>query len=253
MRSPRPYKWLAQYYDSLFTFHWDWFAAARDQILAKILPGVESACDLACGTGSTALSLAKRGIRMYGVDLSPTMCRLSREKARRSRIAFHVLHADMRAFRLREPVDLVLCEFDALNHVRYKSDLDEVARCVSRALSAGGYFYFDVNTRLAFEKVWPTTWWLEQPGVAVVMHGDSDPENDRAWTDVEWFVREGRLWRRHTERVEEVCWSNREIHAALRSAGFDSIRSFDAAPFFGQDRLTTPGCRTFFLARKRKN
>ena len=62
--------------------------------------GVESACDLACGTGTTALLLARRGIRMFGVDLSPAMCRLARQKARHAGLPLVVLQADMRSFRL---------------------------------------------------------------------------------------------------------------------------------------------------------
>src|SRR5690242_10520551 len=138
----RPYRWLAEYYDQLFDFHLDWFERARQTILGRILAGVESACDLACGTGNTALRLAREGIRMTGVDLSPAMCRIAREKARRAGFPLRVIHADMREFRLPELVDLILCEFDALNHVPQKQDLARVAGAVSQALRPGGHFYF---------------------------------------------------------------------------------------------------------------
>ena len=39
------------------------------------------------------------------------------------------------------------------------------------------------------------------------------------------------------------------MRAALQTAGFDKIRSWDAAPFF-EDAFTRPGYRTFWLARK---
>lgn len=246
----RPYRWLAEYYDKLFTFHLPWFEAARQSVLGKILPRVESACDLACGTGTTALLLAAKGIKMFGVDLSPAMCRIAREKARRARLPLGVLRADMRSFRLPEPVDLVLCEFDALNHVPRKADLARVARAVARALRPGGYFYFDVNNLLAFEKVWRGTWWIEKGGVALVMHGGYDRRRAKGWTDVEWFIREGRCWRRHHERVEQVCWSAAEIRRTLREAGFDQVRAWDAAPFMNTDQSVRPGYRTFYLARR---
>src|SRR5512147_27301 len=119
----RPYHWLALYYDRVFSFARSWGEAPRTHVLGRLLRRVESACDLACGTGSTAVTLAHRGIKAFGVDLSPTMCRLAREKARRARVPLQVLRADMRTFRLPEPVDLVLCEFDALNHVPRRTDL----------------------------------------------------------------------------------------------------------------------------------
>ena len=247
----RPYRWLARYYDRLFTFHLPWFQAARDRILGGILPEVESGCDLACGTGTTAVLLARRGIRMFGVDLSPAMCRLARAKARQRHLPVQVLHGDMRDFRLPERVDLVLCEFDALNHVPRKEDLARVAHAVSRSLRPGGHFYFDVNNELAFKKVWPGAWWIEKPGVVLVMHGGwIERHGVCGRSDVEWFVREGKMWRRHREHIEQVAWGAAEMRGALREAGFDRVRAFDATPFFAGDPRIEPGCRTFYLARK---
>ncbi|MGH7867991.1 MAG: class I SAM-dependent methyltransferase, partial [Candidatus Dormibacteraceae bacterium] len=67
------------------------------------------ACDLACGTGTTALELASRGIKVFAVDLSPIMCRITRQKAICARAKINVLLGDMRTFRLPEPVDLITC------------------------------------------------------------------------------------------------------------------------------------------------
>jgi SAM-dependent methyltransferase len=246
----RPYKWLAEYYDQLFTFHLPWFEAVRQRVLGDILPHVDSACDLACGTGTTALLLAGRGIKMFGVDLSPVMCRLARQKAHRARLPLRVFRADMRDFRLPEQVGLVLCEFDAINHVARKPDLKRVARAVSRALKPGGYFYFDVNNRRAFEKIWPGSWWMEKPGFALVMHGGYDRARDRGWSYLEWFFREGKLWRRHREYIEQVAWTPAEIRGTLRESGFDRVRALDATPYCTNEPNISPGCRTFYLARK---
>ena len=244
------YRHLAQYYDQLLSSLRAPMDVARRQVLGRILPQVVSACDLACGTGTTALALARKGIRMFAVDSSRAMCRLARQKARRTGLPLRVLCADMRKFRLPEPVDLITCEFDALNHVPRKADLQMVAKAVAQALKPGGYFFFDVNNRSGFERYWSGTFWIERRGVVLVMRGRHDAKHDRAWTDIELFIREGKLWRRRHERVEEVCWSRDEIRRALREAGFDRLRAWDAAPFFKNDPMIRPGCRTVYLARK---
>ena len=133
-------------------------------------------------------------------------------------------------FACLQPVDLILCEFDALNHAPDKQDLARVAHAVSRALRPSGYFYFDVNNRLAFEVVWPGAWFTESPGVALVMHGGYD----RGITDIEWFLREDAMWRRHHEHIEQVAWTPAEMRRTLRAAGFDRIRAFYAVPFHGR-------------------
>jgi SAM-dependent methyltransferase len=244
----RPYRWLAEYYDHLFELRRP-FETARKRVIGPILPSVRSACDLCCGTGTFAVSMAGNGMRMFAVDLSPGMCRITRRKANDAGVAIRVIRADMRDFELPQRVDLITCEFDALNHVPEKRDLQRVLRCVIRALQPRGHFAFDVNNRLAFERVWSNTWFVDKDPVAMVMHGGHMPRSDRAWTDVEWFVRDGKTWTRHHEHVEEVCWSATEMRSALQQVGFEKIRAWDAAPFF-DDAFTRPGYRTFWLARK---
>ncbi|HXH51222.1 MAG TPA: methyltransferase domain-containing protein [Terriglobia bacterium] len=244
-----PYKLLAVYYDRLFEPIRAPMGRVRQQVLADILRRAEVACDLACGTGTTAVELARRGIRMYAVDASAAMCRLARQKARDAGTRLTVLHGDMRSFRLPETVDLVTCEFDAVNHVPRKSDLDRVTRAVARALRPGGWFFFDVNNRLAFEKVWTGTWRHELPGVVLVMHGGYDGRRQKGWSNAEWFIRKGKNWRRFCERVEEVAWTPAEIRKSLRRAGFTTIQSWDQAPFVREWKIS-PGYRTLYLARK---
>ncbi len=245
-----PYTLLAPHYDQLFTLPLVWSRLARRRLLGKILPQARSVCDLACGTGTTALEFARRGLRVFAVDLSPTMCRLARRKVLRARLPVCVLRADMRTFRLPEPVDLITCEFDAINHVPQKADLARVSRAVARALRPGGYFFFDVNNRLAFQKIWPRAWWAERGGMALVLHGGYDRRRDKGWTNAEWFLRRDHGWQRFRERYEQVCWTHAQICRCLRQAGFGRIRAWDATRFFRGDPLIRPGCRTFYLARK---
>lgn len=54
------------------------------------------------------------------------------------------------------------------------------------------------------------------------MRNGNDARNDRAWCDLDWFIRSGRgNWQRRHERVEEVCWSAKEIRTIFKNAGFD--------------------------------
>lgn len=249
--SVQPYRWLAQYYDQFFEPLRMPVDAARERVLQGILPRVETACDLACGTGLTAVSLAQRGIRVYAVDLSPVMCRLARRKARAERVKVRVIESDMCTFELPERVDLVTCECDALNHVPRRSDLGRVARAVRRALKPGGHFFFEINNAEGFRTYWSGTNWLEESGVVAVMRNGHNVTADKAWTDIEWFVQRGKFWRRHHERVEEVAWTTDAVVSALGKAGFDPVHSWDAAPFYaGSNPWVGPGCRSIYLARK---
>jgi SAM-dependent methyltransferase len=247
MPTVKPYRWLAEHYDALFGASRRAIADARRGLLLDLMPEVRSACDLGCGTGDTALEFAGAGIRTYAVDLSPGMCRAARAKARREGLKVRVIQADMRRFALPEPVDLVTCEADALNHVPRRGDLKLVLRCVSRVLRPGGHFFCDVNTALGFASYWNGPFYAEAPGLVAIMR--SGHEGDRAWSAIDFFMREGRLWRRGSERVEEVCWPAEEMRRALEAAGFDEVREIDAGPMLPFPNMG-PGCRTFWVARK---
>src|SRR5262249_93495 len=90
LESKTSYSWLGKYYDRFFSSFAPFAERARAVVLGPILPGVKSACDIACGTGTTALQLADRGIRMFGVDLSREMCRQARAKARDASLELRV-------------------------------------------------------------------------------------------------------------------------------------------------------------------
>lgn len=223
----------------------------RQSLLGKTLATAKSACDLACGTGSASVTLAGQGIRMFAVDISSTMCRLARLNAKKAKAPIQVLRADMRSFQLPEKVDVVLSEFNALNHVPNKSDLGLVAQAAIRALAPGGYFYFDVNTRRIFQEQWPHSHYVEQRGALFVIHGGYDAQIDKGCITIDCFVREGRHWRRLRERIEEVCWNHAEIQQSLRQAGFNKIRSVDASNLqFEGMPVIPPGLVTFYIAQK---
>ena len=147
-----------------------------------------TACDLCCGTGTTALEMARRGYKVYAVDRSPEMLEVARAKFARAGADITIVRADMRSFRLPEPVDLITCEFDAINHLEHKRELRDVARAASGALRPGGWFFFDANTRQAFEKLWVANWILQGDGYFMTAHGGYDKQRDKGWTEFDWFV-----------------------------------------------------------------
>jgi SAM-dependent methyltransferase len=224
------------------------------RLARRALPNLQVVCELGCGTARTAVEFARQGLRVYGVDLSASMLRVAKQKIRKAGVPVRLTRADMRTFRLPEPVDLVSSEWGVVNHVPRRADLMKVAKAVARALKPGGYFLFDVNNRPVFERIWAGTQIKKTPGIFWLQEGGWDARRKKGWQKMTWFVHRGAgLWKRYDEAGEEVEWNASEIRRTLRRAGFDHIRAYDYMALTSKSRPPAGlrGYKTLFLARKK--
>jgi ubiquinone/menaquinone biosynthesis methyltransferase len=98
--------------------------------MAPVRPGIR-ALDLACGTGDIAFALAARGARVVGLDVTPRMIELAKEKGTRPLF----LVGDMMALPFADAsIDVVTTGYG----VRNVPDLDGALAEVRRVLRRGG-------------------------------------------------------------------------------------------------------------------
>jgi ubiquinone/menaquinone biosynthesis C-methylase UbiE len=93
--------------------------------------------EVACGTGRIAARLAQEGVNIVGLDRSPEMLEVAREKTRGlERVRW--VEADMRAFDLGETFGLVIVPGHSFQHLN--TPLDQVAclECIARHLQRDG-------------------------------------------------------------------------------------------------------------------
>ena len=99
----------------------------------------EPIVELGVGTGRIAIPIAREtGKRVIGIDRSPAMLAVGRERAGDLPIEFR--EGDFRDFTVEEPVDLVICPFRALLHASTWADKRRVFESVAAALKPGGRF-----------------------------------------------------------------------------------------------------------------
>jgi SAM-dependent methyltransferase len=115
-----------------------------------ITEGTRSLLELACGTGAITIPLAhhlsertrpSRRTRVVGIDESPAMLRLARE--RNEHIEW--ILGDMRSPPVVGPFDLVFCCFNTLQLLLSDDDLAQAFRAARQLIgSDGGIFAFDI-------------------------------------------------------------------------------------------------------------
>jgi SAM-dependent methyltransferase len=126
----------------------------------KLLPELEKrgvrkgqVLDVGCGTGRAFEPLLKRGWKVQGCDISPSML----EIARRQFPEIELDVADMRELPVYGEFELVLIMNDAVNYMIGEGELERAMASVSANLARDGLVLFDSNSlemyRLAYESV----------------------------------------------------------------------------------------------------
>ena len=216
--------------------------SALEVLLVPAIPAGSRILDLCCGTGRLAALLGKRGFKVTGIDNSAAMLAFARRNAPAARF----IRARAQSFKVPSVYQAAISTFDSLNHIMSLKELTEVFRRVSEALVEDGLFVFDLHTEEGFRHHWQEHRTIVETDAACILRGRYDQEAKVGRYDVTVF-RLAKQWRRYDFVLLERCYSQREVRAALKTAGFITVSTYSAARDLG---LTEHTGRWFFVARK---
>jgi SAM-dependent methyltransferase len=151
-----PFSRIASYYDRLMSFvnYPSWVSYIEKILAANRIPEREI-FDLGCGTGVCLEIWRQKGYRIAGLDGSSEMARICRKRLASDGAAeTPILVADMRHFKLAQPVPVITSLYDTLNYMLIEEDLAACYRAVYENLKPGGIFIFDMNTAHALRDEW---------------------------------------------------------------------------------------------------
>lgn len=222
-----PYEALAASYDRL-TQDIPYEALLRyyKQLWALYGKTPQSALDLACGTGSLAVLLAREGLSVLGVDASEEMLTEACDKAAELPSPPYFIRQSMQKLRLPAPVDFAVCCLDGINYLTRPEDCRETFRRVYRSLSEGGLFVFDINSEHKLRGLDGQVFLDEDDEVYCVWRAEFDKTARICSYGMDVFQRQGSLWRRSAELHEEYAYTVRELIDWLAESGFADIRVF---------------------------
>lgn len=118
-----------------------------DLIVRKAGPGAgRKLLDIGCGTGVLSALLAQEGFSVTGIDASPEMLSVARER-------FGLLGLDGQFFEQRMEeleghagFDVAVIAIDSLNYVTGPEEVRSVFRGIRESLKDGGHLIFDVHS-----------------------------------------------------------------------------------------------------------
>ncbi len=206
--------------------------------------------DLACGTGSLSVEFAKRGFEVIGVDISPQMLTVAREKAYEQGADVLLLCQPMQELDLYGTVDAAVCALDSINHLESAEDVKETFRKVSLFMNPGGVFVFDVNTIYKHACVLgDNAFVFDCEDLFCTWQNSFDPADNSVQVDLDFFEDDGSgAYIRTSESFVETAFELDEISEWLCQAGFEVLGVYDDLSTLPVNETSE---RAVFLARKK--
>ena len=216
--TPRPFSLLAGVYDAIMDdVEYEGWADFILQEADKAGWRGHKVLDLGCGTGNSSFPFFSRGYSVTGLDASPEMLAVAREKLPPARF----VQSDFTSFDLGERFDLVISVFDSLNNLLEPRDFLRTAERVHAHLAPSGLFIFDVNTTVGLRDLWESgraEGWVD--GVHYSWDHTFD-EATRIGTVTAYCEKNGREF---TEVHLERAYDPPELRQLLAQARFDEVR-----------------------------
>ncbi len=205
--------------------------------------------DLACGTGSMSVEMARRGYDVIGVDCSADMLCVANEKAREHNQNILFLHQKMEEMELYGSVDAAICMLDSINYIEDITALKKSFALVQQYLNSGGVFIFDINTAHKLRTILPGNIFTgESDGCFYIWENTFDPEENICEFKIDFFVRKADGTYNHfTEYHHEYAYTDRQIKSALKAAGFTLIGQYEDLTF---DPPARNSQKVFYVAKK---
>jgi ubiquinone/menaquinone biosynthesis C-methylase UbiE len=223
--------WIGQY-DNFFTS--DRFAAAVGEVERALdLTGVGagSVLDVCCGPGRHAVELARRGLRVVGVDASEYLLDRARRRAREAGVVVEFTRGDVHELDRPDRFDLAVSFWTSFGYFHDPDDDLLMARRVRCHLIPGGVFLLEMLSKEILARVFqPTSARLLADGTIVVQLAEV-LESWRRFRNTHVVVTDDRV-RRFS--FEQTIYSGQEMASLMRAAGFADVAlwgSLDGAPY----------------------
>jgi ubiquinone/menaquinone biosynthesis C-methylase UbiE len=213
---------------------YDLFGSKNDLEFYKelALQSGNEALELGVGTARVAISLAKDGVTVVGIDNSVHMLRVAKEKLAKEtediRKRVILKRGDMRNFELRQSFPFIYIPASTFDHNITIEGRKQTLNCICRHLKKNGTFAFDLEQAMPDKP--EKSWWIDrkktEDGKTVVRSIFTRKNAPKRTLSLDLFYdvcKNGKMLERYHEYGEVAIISRDEIIRLLKETGFKVV------------------------------
>ncbi|HXW79325.1 MAG TPA: class I SAM-dependent methyltransferase [Acidimicrobiales bacterium] len=225
-----PYEVMAEVYDRWMQYDgapYEQWCGFIDAACRRHDAQVKTILEIGCGTGSMTAILAHHGYQVTSVDGSKAMLQKAREKLgpTASLVQANLGGSDTPDLGSH---DAAICCFDVVNYFTEEGQLARALAQIRSGLRAGALLIFDANSQFKMERLFgDRTFGGDFGDFAYIQRCHYDVASRCCELLLTFFLREGGLFRRVTERHLQRWFTDEEMNAALAASGFEVLRVCD--------------------------
>ncbi len=175
--------------------------------------------DLPCGQGRHSIELARRGYDVTGVDLSPFMLDIAKDRAAAAGVRVRWLGGDMRQPLRGESFDVILNLFTSFGYFADAADDQRVLTAGAAMLAPGGRLLLEVINGTRIMNDFQSREWFTVGRAAVMEARTLDRSSQRMVVERTVSIPPDEETSVHAIRL----YTGEQIEAAMRSAGFGRV------------------------------
>lgn len=208
--------------------------------------GKEPVLDLACGTGSLTIELAKRGYDMIGIDSAYAMLSQAQNKKYTENVDVLFLCQDMTELDLYGTISGAVCMLDSLNHLESADDVRRTIEKVGLFMEHDGIFIFDVNTIYKHREILANNTFVYDCDDVYCVWQNSLNDDDSVDISLDIFELEDDAYYRSSEEFTERAYPITDFKKWLGDASFKVLNIYDE---MSDNELNEKTQRAVFVAQ----
>ncbi|WP_172369325.1 class I SAM-dependent methyltransferase [Sporosarcina jiandibaonis] len=205
--------------------------------------------DVGCGTGLLSVKLAKLDGLVTGVDLSPDMLSIARDRARSLNLPVTFVEQPMQQLNGFSNFDMAVIAIDSLNYVIEEEAVLQTFRNIYNSLKVGGVLLFDVHSTYKMDVIFMESPFIfDNKRISYIWTTEAGDEPHSVYSELAFFNQmENDLYKRFDEVHYQRTFSVLDYVAMLTEVGFSIERIFsdwqDLPPNFDSERIFFQVCK----------